>query len=676
MNTMKTTIALALLLTGAALAQDLALDTRTAPQAMNAATAAVPYEIELGYRWSSIDGNEAMYRAQINERDGFLIKSFTLQTTDFGGRMGLFDHIRLDASELGAGPAGMFRLEAGRSGSFNLRFNYRQADMYSALPRLANPFLASGIIPGQHTLDLDRQTVDVDLELLRWRSISPFIGYTHYTSSGPGTTSYTLGGDDFLLASDQEESEDELRVGFGFTWRALSGQVTQGWRTLDADETMTLLEGAGNNPGNVLGRPVTANGLTRNGETSVDAPFTNVYVTGDLGSRIRLVADYVTFDAETESRETEVAAGNFVSFGLRRFFQGLEETVDSRADSNSTRGGLRAEVVLVEGVDLIASYQMRERDLSGNALIESLYTNTLNFSNADPRDITELLEAENSLDREDTIVLAGVRARALGPFSVWAYYSQTQQDLTMTPSLEEIVVPTPERSQGGAFERSIDAIDLGGTFARAGFTLQASYRMDDADDAILRTDYQDRGRTRVRAGWGTQNGRIHVGALAERTDLENDTEGIGYDGEISRMTADFEVGVIEPLRLWGSYTDFRSETEILLRKPETFDIVTSLHDEDGDAIEAGARLAFARFALDASFAQFQNEGTTPFDLDRLRVGAGFDITPRYGISAEYVTDEYAETGTWQCGIPVPCVQAPGLGNYDAERIGVYFRVRP
>ena len=666
-------LALAFLLTAAlAGAQEMTVDTRTNPQAMNTTTAAIPFELELGWRTLSVDGNEDMYRSQINEREGFLIRAFTLQTAE---RTRLFDHVRIDASELGAGPAGMLRIEAGRSDLYKFRFNYRQADLYSALPRLANPFLGAGVIPGQHTLDLDRQTFDVDLELLRWRNITPFVGYTSYSSSGPGTTTYTVGGDDFLLASNLEEEESEVRAGFGFTAGPFYGQLMQGWRTIESEESMTLFAGAGagNSPGSVLGRPVTATGLTRNAETEIDSPFTNVFVTGDLGERIRLVADYVSFDADGESIEDESMTGSFVSFGLRRYFQGLDETVTSRADSRSARGGLRAEVVLFEGVDVIASYQMRERDLSGNALIESLFLATENFSNADHRDLTEILTTENSLEREDAIVMAGVRARAVGPFTLWAYYSQTQQDLTMTPSVEEIVVPG---SQGGTFERGIDTLDLGGAFHRAGFTLQASLRQDDADEAILRTDYRERSRTRVRAGWTGFDRRVRIGALAEQTDLENTTDGIGYDGEIGRMVADMELALIEPLRLWASYSDYQGDTTILFRRPETFAIQTSRHEEDGQAIEGGLRFARSRFALDASFSQFRNEGTTPFDIDRLRLGAGFDITPRYGLSAEFVTDEYAETGSWQCGIPVTCVQAPGLGDYQADRFGVFFRIRP
>ena len=194
-KTLPIRLALALLLVASlAGAQGLAVDTRTNPEAINTATAPAPFELELGWRTLNLDGNEEMYRSQINEREGFLLRAFTLQTADFGTGTTLFDHFRVDASELGAGPAGMFRIELGKSSAYTLRMNYRQADLYSALPRLANPFLAAGVVPGQHTLDLERRTFEIDLELLPWRTITPFIGFTSYESSGPGTSTYTIGG--------------------------------------------------------------------------------------------------------------------------------------------------------------------------------------------------------------------------------------------------------------------------------------------------------------------------------------------------------------------------------------------------------------------------------------------------------------------------------------------------
>jgi len=43
-----------------------------------------PFELEVGYRWLSLKGNDGMYRTQINERSGFLIRDFSLTTTSVG----------------------------------------------------------------------------------------------------------------------------------------------------------------------------------------------------------------------------------------------------------------------------------------------------------------------------------------------------------------------------------------------------------------------------------------------------------------------------------------------------------------------------------------------------------------------------------------------------------------
>src|SRR5512142_131159 len=71
-----------------------------------------PYDMEIGFRTLKVDGNEDMYRTQINERSGFLLRSFTLTTSDFEGKPTLFDRLRIGASDLGAGPAGALRIDA------------------------------------------------------------------------------------------------------------------------------------------------------------------------------------------------------------------------------------------------------------------------------------------------------------------------------------------------------------------------------------------------------------------------------------------------------------------------------------------------------------------------------------------------------------------------------------
>src|SRR5262245_30487669 len=92
---------------------------------------AVPVDIELGYRFVDVSGNDQEYRTQINDRPGVLLRSldFTGTPQMFGG---LLDTLQITGSDIGAGPAGQFRLLAAQNGIFRLNFTWRDTDLYSA----------------------------------------------------------------------------------------------------------------------------------------------------------------------------------------------------------------------------------------------------------------------------------------------------------------------------------------------------------------------------------------------------------------------------------------------------------------------------------------------------------------------------------------------------------------
>src|SRR5512139_2459870 len=99
-----------------------------------AAAQTIPIDLELGYRWTSISGNEDMYRSQINERAGFQVKNLTLATTNFGGAAKGFDLLRIDVADLGSGgPSGSGRFEIGLTNVYRFRASYQRREMFSAL---------------------------------------------------------------------------------------------------------------------------------------------------------------------------------------------------------------------------------------------------------------------------------------------------------------------------------------------------------------------------------------------------------------------------------------------------------------------------------------------------------------------------------------------------------------
>jgi hypothetical protein len=621
---------------------------------------AVPLDLELGYRFVDVNGNRDMYRSQINDREGILLRSLTFSTGTIGGSF--IDSLRVDAFDLGAGPAGRFRLEAGKTGLYRLRLDYRRMEFFSALPAFANPLLTSGIIPGQHTYDRTRHLLDVEMEILPNGVLTPIVGYTLNRYEGPARTTYVVGGDEFRLASDLEDTEQEARVGVAFHVGDFSGRVVQGWRQFKETERLTLApgEGAGNNAGPVLGTPVSLTDFQRDSRVKVNVPVTTAYVVGRFASRVKVSAGYVRANSDTSASETEDLTGNLVSFQISRFFHGLSEPISSRARNEQWRGHGRVEFEIGDGFDLSAGYMERHRELDGFALISSLFLDTLTFSGQDPRDLERIIEANTALERTEKIFDASFGARSLGPVALRVGYEQNDQDVRITPDPEEIVVPG---GQGGNFDRKIRSWNASASFTQSGVTLGADYRHDKADDAIVRVDFIERDRYRVRAAWSLAD-RIRLSANGEQVDVSNDRPGIGYDGRIRQYGGDLEVAPVKPFTLRFSASRFDARSTIPIRQPQDFSVITSRNQEKGTWLEGGAALNLARFRLEGAVGRLKNEGTFPFNIDRARAQAEFDWNARFTSVLDWNKDKYSESPQHN----------GNLGGFDANRYGIFLRV--
>ena len=631
--------------------------------AVPAAAQTVPLELEFVYRFLDVTGNRDEYRSKINEHEGFLLRSVTFATSDFGGKTSLVDHLRLDGSELGAGPAGALRFEAGRAGIYNLRFFYRRAEQFSALPDFANP-LFPAVIPGQHTVNRVRNIYDAEVEILPGAVVTPILGYTRNTYSGPGRTTYFIGQDEFRLSSDLQDTDQEYRVGAAFDAGFVTGRVVQGWRFFRENESLTLAPGEknGNNPGTVLGVPVSVNDLNRGVATKTDTPSTSAVVTGRFGSRIKIIGSYQRASAEANTNETESLSGSLVSFQISRFFAGLTETASTRAKATFWTGAGRAEIALADGIDLSTGWSRRHRYMDGFALVSSLYLNTVTFAGQDPKNLLVLLQAQNAMDRFDHVFDAALSARGLGPVALKVGWSRTDQDVTVTPDLSEIVV---SGNQGGSFGRRIDTFRAGASYSAQGVTLAGDYQGDRANDPIVRTDFLDRDRYRLRLSW-TSGDLLRVTANGQQTDSSNDRPGIGYDGRLREYGGELEITPIKALRLRFSSSKYEAHSTIPYRVPEDFSTAVSDHRESGLSLEGGIGLALAGVKLEGSYSRFTNKGSYAFTIDRARVAGDIPVTTSFAFVAEWLRDKYNDVAQ----------NTGNLGKYDANRYGLYVRWNP
>jgi len=625
---------------------------------------AIPVDVELGYRWVDVTGNDQMYRTQINDRPGLLLRSLNYTSQ---GPLGFLDTLHVDGSDIGAGPAGQFRLQAGQTNVFKLTFVWRETDLYSALPAFANPFLDEGIIPGQQTWNRTRNIYDATLELLPGKIVTPLLGYTRNVYQGPGTTTYHLGGNEFLL-NEQVQSIDQLyRIGLGFNYGAVQAGFTQGWRMYTWKDVAALAPGAGD--GNVttpiLGQTTNADAIVGTQNNKINTPVTNAWITGNLFGRLKLIGTYIKADGSNETRYVEADAGKFLSFEIARFFSGLGETVNSRARTDYWRASARAELTLLPNVDVAGGWAENSRVLDGQALISTLFLNTVTYAGQSTGDLLRQVTARTSVDDMTRVYDASVTARMLGPFAVNAGWTQTQQNVTATPDAAEIVIPG---GQGGRFERRVNTYGGGASFSQWGLTLTADYHHDSADAPIFRTDYINRDRYNFRGVWNFKD-FLKLGAFFRETHADDDIVEIGYSTKVREFEADVEITLLKNmLTLRGSGGEFLTNRKILIRVPQDFDIVPTEQQEFGHNWEGGVHFQWGRLSLDGAYLWMNNNGSIPFTVDRVRVLTEYFFLQNLGLDFEWLQDKYNERVAFD--------QAGPLANYNGNRYYVGLHWKP
>ncbi|HEX7809557.1 MAG TPA: hypothetical protein VF608_12545, partial [Thermoanaerobaculia bacterium] len=451
-----------------------------------------------------------------------------------------------------------------------------------------------------------------------------------------------------------------FRAGAAFEVGPVQGQFTQGWRSFRGHESLTLAPGANNGNGTdpVLGRPINVTELTRDERTEADTPFTTLYLTGQATSRLRLIGNFSRFAAESDNTGADDVAGSLASFALGRFFNGISETSTTRARNTTWRGSARAEFAFNDKIDATAGYRREHRELDGSALIRTLYLQSITFGGADPRDVEVILNASNALEREEDVLDASVSYRPRAPFTIRGGVSQSNTDITVAPDLSEIVI---DGGQGGTFDRRVRTYLLDGSFVQSGFTLGASLQHDTANDPILRTDFVDRDRYRVRAGWKAPRW-FQAGVTADETHQTNDHPDVAYDSKLRQYTADVLLTPIDALQLRASTSRFRSNSNILIRRPENFTTEESIHVERGKSIEGGLTFSWSRLSFDGDLSRIENEGSLPFELDRSRARLTVQVREAFGIGAEWARDEYSE-------------DTFAVADYEATRYGLFLLLR-
>lgn len=226
--------ALILLAAGLAAAQESsskAGQTSTTQSAAQSATSKKPDEgmeaggyriqqsIELGYRFTSVDGSDAVYNTFVNLQQGPRVLDQTLSMQSLG-HTGLFDDLYLSSFGFGGDPNDAARLRVTKAKWYNLTADYRRDENYFDYNLLANPLnppTSKPFIPinqSPHSYYTARHMGDADLVLFPLSRFSLHLGYNHNGANGPSFSSYHQGTEASLY---QPWSTTSNTWRFGFT---------------------------------------------------------------------------------------------------------------------------------------------------------------------------------------------------------------------------------------------------------------------------------------------------------------------------------------------------------------------------------------------------------------------------------------------------------------------------
>ena len=230
----------------------------------NAGDYNITNSFETGYRFYTVDGNEGMYRSNVNYRNGLRLLAGSLTANSKTGKGKYFDEVVLNVQGLGSDPYQFSLLRLQKNKLYRYDFLWRSSDYY-------NPALT--ISEGRHFLDTTRQLQDHDVTLFPQSNYRLFLGYSRNVQTGPGLSTsqyFDSRGDEFTLFANIHRVRNEYRLGgladiFGFRVNLLHG-----WENYTElqDQNLTA-PSAGNNPND----RVTLNSLSRNEPYKGSTPY-------------------------------------------------------------------------------------------------------------------------------------------------------------------------------------------------------------------------------------------------------------------------------------------------------------------------------------------------------------------------------------------------------------------
>jgi len=600
-------------------------------------------EIEFGVRWvSNTAGNAQMYKSMVNLKEGARLLRSSLSLRSSYGSGGLFDRLDFSLDNCCTDPYASARLSIGRADLYELRADSRSFSYYNYIPTFANPLLDNTQFFNQHSLDVTLRTTDIEFKLFPNRKIRPYFGYSRSSQFGPGYSTYSLTGNEFMTQTNMLYLANEYRGGLQFNLSRFVLSVEQGVRTLKNDSAAAHPEDStGNLQYPFLGRTITLNSLDRGYHDRTSMPIFKAVGTALPFAMLKLSGRYVYSSADTQSDLAEIRSGSLVSLDDRLFYNSALDSFSTQAKRPNSNGAFSAEFSPFSRLTLIDKFDFRRSHVTGSGLLRSIYLQSkpLGSPSYPPTDkkIEQLVNTYLLYDQTGNLAEAELfLTRGLSAHGGYRYSST---DATLRDGEGD------EADSRQATLRRDTAI--AGLAFRSGRWLRLSldYEHNSSDQGLTRSDLYNYDQAKLDWQLGSWKNISANGCVAflRNRNPQSDIDWKSHNRNYS-VAVNYEPSERFSLNLDYSYSNIFSDMAILL--PQTLELSRSAFDERDHGIGAGMGIGMGRGArLDFGYRGILNSGSYPLNYHQPYANLSIPLADRFAFKTYWQYFGYNEKGS-------------------------------
>lgn len=222
--------------------QALAQTTGASPKERIWNNMSISTNIEAGWRWRDVDGNNNVYRTHLNVGDGFKLFNVFLQGLPTGEGNKLFDSFLISTSSLIDESTQRASVMFRKRGVYKFDFNYRDQKYIFFYPNFAL---------NQHRNDNQRRSIDANLAVTPGK-MRFNLGFSRYTFDGNAFSTWDFSRDEFIVFAPVNRTTNDFRLGWDFSWLGVDVSLEQIIRDFEGKTDFSLLpaDSLGNNPTN------------------------------------------------------------------------------------------------------------------------------------------------------------------------------------------------------------------------------------------------------------------------------------------------------------------------------------------------------------------------------------------------------------------------------------------